>query len=273
MTRRKCAQQLDYVTITKQEIKMKKLFITLAMATAMATGTHAQEAVQALKVLSDDEVAVKLQGLVEQIQEAQREATKAQIMKFANENPNGAGVYAVRTFMKEVMSPQEIAEYVEGNEFFKTDETIKQALSNWTKQAKTAEGEMFVDFSAEYEGKTTKLSDYVGRGKYVLVDFWASWCGPCRGEIPNLIEVNKRYGGERFMVIGVASNDRPEDTKKAMEQLGVDYPQIMNAGSAGLEAYGITGIPQIILFAPDGKILKRNLRGAAIEQAVAEALK
>lgn len=139
-------------------------------------------------------------------------------------------------------------------------------------EGKSAEGHMFVDFEAEYEGKVTKLSDYVGKGKYVLVDFWASWCGPCKAEIPNLIEVYNKYKGEKFEVLGVATWDKPAATLKAIEQLGIPYPQMMNAQKAGSDAYGITGIPQIILFGPDGTILKRDLRGEQIEKTVAKYL-
>ena len=137
----------------------------------------------------------------------------------------------------------------------------------------TGEGKMFTDFEAEYEGKVQKLSDYVGKGKYVLVDFWASWCGPCRGEIPTIIELYNKYAGEKFEVLGVATWDEPEDTKKAIEELGIKYPQIMNAQKAGSDAYGIQGIPQIILFGPDGTILKRDLRGDDMVKAVEEVLK
>lgn len=139
-------------------------------------------------------------------------------------------------------------------------------------EGKSAEGNMFVDFEAEYEGKVTKLSDYVGKGKYVLVDFWASWCGPCKAEIPNLIEVYNKYKGDKFMVLGVATWDKPAATLKAIEQLGIPYPQMLNAQKAGSDAYGIMGIPQIILFGPDGTILKRDLRGEQIEKVVSQYL-
>ena len=148
----------------------------------------------------------------------------------------------------------------------KAEEQAAEAL------AKTSEGAMFVDFSAEYDGKTQKLSDFVGKGKYVLVDFWASWCGPCRREIPNLIDVYNKYKGSKFEVIGVATWDEPDDTKKAIAELQIPYPQIMNAQEAGSAAYGIRGIPEIILFAPDGKIVKRGLRGSDIETEVKKCL-
>ncbi|MCR4561361.1 MAG: AhpC/TSA family protein [Bacteroidales bacterium] len=153
------------------------------------------------------------------------------------------------------------------------EEAAKKADEQAAEVAKrTAEGAMFVDFSAEYDGKTQKLSDYVGKGKYVLVDFWASWCGPCRREIPNLIDVYNKYKGSKFEVIGVATWDEPDDTKAAIAELQIPYPQIMNAQEAGSAAYGIRGIPEIILFAPDGKIVKRGLRGSDIETEVKKCL-
>lgn len=139
--------------------------------------------------------------------------------------------------------------------------------------SKSATGQMFTDFQAEYDGKTYKLSDYVGRGKYVLVDFWASWCGPCKAEIPNLIKVYNQYKGDKFEVLGIATWDEPKASLKTIEQMKIPYPQILNAQRAGSDAYGITGIPQIILFGPDGTILKRDLRGEQIEATIKELLK
>lgn len=155
----------------------------------------------------------------------------------------------------------------------KAQEEYEKRQAEYAERMKeTAEGMMFTDFEVEYDGKIQKLSDYVGKGKYVLVDFWASWCGPCRAEIPNLINVYNKYKGKKFEVLGVATWDEPDDTKKAIEELEIPYPQIMNAQKIGSDIYGIMGIPQIILFGPDGTILKRDLRGQHIEEEINKVL-
>ena len=153
------------------------------------------------------------------------------------------------------------------------EEYTKRAEASVAAKERTAVGKMFVDFEAEYNGKVQKLSDYVGKGKYILVDFWASWCGPCRAEIPNLINIWKEYKDSNFDVVGIASSDDPKDTERAIEELGIEYPQILNAQRAGTEPYGILGIPTIILFGPDGTILARDIRGEEIGEAVAANVK
>ena len=117
---------------------------------------------------------------------------------------------------------------------------------------------------------TVKFSDYIGKGKYMLVDFWASWCGPCIREIPNIINVYDKYAGDKFDILSVAVWDELSETKRMANNLGIKWNQIVNAGSIPTDLYGIDGIPHIILFGPDGTILKRSLRGDDIEAEIAK---
>lgn len=137
----------------------------------------------------------------------------------------------------------------------------------------TSEGMMFTDFTIEdSDGQSISFSDYIGKGKYVLVDFWAGWCGPCKREIPHIREIYDAHNGDKFTVLGVAVWEEPAETKKAIEELGVIWPSIINAQSVPTDIYGINSIPHIILFGPDGTIVARGLRGEAMKAKVAEVL-
>ena len=151
----------------------------------------------------------------------------------------------------------------------------------------TSEGKPFVDFTVNsVVGQTrsvppqpkyaeVKLSDYVGKGKYILLDFWSPWCGPCRREMPNIKAVYDKYKGDKFDVVSIAVWERePVDvTIETAAKLGMDWNQINNGGREPAALYGVEGIPHLILFGPDGTILRRGFHGAEIEEVVSSYLK
>ena len=137
-------------------------------------------------------------------------------------------------------------------------------------------GDMFIDFTVQQDPNNpdskVSLSDYVGKGKIVIVDFWASWCGPCRREIPFIKECYEKLPKDKVTVLSVAVADKIEETKRVAKELGVEWEQIVNAQNIPLKPYGINGIPHIIVFAPDGTIISRGLRERNVFLFASEAI-
>lgn len=148
-----------------------------------------------------------------------------------------------------------------------------QALMNTLRvQAETGEGKHYKDFSVEYDGKTEKLSTYVKPGRYTIVDFWASWCGPCVRQLKVIKELYAKYKDKGLDVVGVAVWDKPEDTVEAIKRHELQWPCIINAQTIPTDLYGIQGIPCILLINPEGVIVSRDKQGDALVSDVDAAM-
>ena len=137
----------------------------------------------------------------------------------------------------------------------------------------TAEGMPFKDFVVEHEdGTTQSLSDYVGKGDYVLADFWASWCPPCRKSMPLLKDLYNQCHDKGLQILGLATRDKVKDSLRAIEEEQMPWPQILSDNSPAAETYGVSGIPHLILFAPDGTIVLRGYPDEAFLNQVKELI-
>lgn len=192
---------------------------------------------------------------------------------FAAHNNDAVGVFVLENAAF-VLESEEVDELTaQAGEWALAQNKVQRIIKTNEAIKNTAVGKPFTDFTIEQEdGTSVSFSSYIGKGKYVLVDFWASWCGPCIGEIPVLMEVYNKYKTKNFDLLGVAVWDKPDKTREAIKTHNLPWTQIINAQNIPTDLYGISGIPHIILFGPDGTIIARDLRGEGLKMEVAKAM-
>ena len=270
-----------------------KINVALTKDNDSATGTANNDAYQIVRAQIND-ISKKMNAIYEamgntslsdeqkeakqkegaQLEEQYDKAIKEGVQKNIT-NPVGVFLFKQTFYNNSTDENEALLQQIPAN--FQNDETIVRIKEMTDKQKKTAVGTQFVDFEMQTpEGKTVKLSDYVGKGKVVLVDFWASWCGPCRREMPNLVETYAKYKGKNFEIVGVSLDQDGAAWKEAIKKLDMTWPQMSDLKfwqSEGAQLYAVNSIPHTVLIDGSGKIIARGLHGEELQAKIAEAVK
>jgi len=182
------------------------------------------------------------------------------------------GMQAMTLLMNEVDEDEFIDLYEQGGKLIQDDAEIGGYYEHLKALSQDGGNVITLQEDGKLVEETGVFEDFVGDGKYALVDFWASWCGPCKEETPNVVAVFEKYRDKGLVVIGITVNDKKDASVEAMRKLGIHYPQLLDPKQELAERFDVQGIPHIILFDPDGNIVAEGLRGERIEEVVAAAL-
>lgn len=241
-------------------------------------GEFDKKAEPIIKAINSPEIDQETrEAKIQEIQALEKEYTIA-LEKSMRENiTNVVGVDLFKQMYYNLSTEQADSLIQQMSAVFQNDETIVRIKEMIEKQKQTAVGKKFVDFEMQTpEGKSVKLSDYVGKGKVVLIDFWASWCGPCRQEMPNIVKAYQEYKDKNFEIVGVSLDRDGESWKQAIKDLNITWPQMSDLkfwNSLGAQTYAVNSIPHTILVDGEGTIIARGLHGDELLDKLAEVLK
>ena len=209
------------------------------------------------------------------------ENAKAVFAEFYRNNINtafGQEIFAESRWTRR-LNPEQLESVVNAvtDEAFKETEVYQYAADRLLRMKISRPGNPYTNIvSKDPNGNTVALANYVGNGKYVLLDFWASWCPDCRVEMPALVELYAAYKDKNFEIVGY-SLDRDKDAWiKGIETLNMTWPQLSDCdywNSQGAKLYAVQFIPQTVLINPEGMIIERGLEIGALKEKLADLIK
>ncbi len=280
-----CVLENGTIVVDLDENQLSGTPLNEALANMMNVGADETALLQALykEYLSapSEEERKLVEAKYDSVVEIYTAKELAALEKAYNENSdNVLGAYAFYQLVKSqrdagtITSVQVDSMLATAAPVVKNFSLTTKVLDGLRKLEKTSVGKPYTDLDLlEGEAMTaTKLSQHIA-GKVALIDFWASCCGPCRAEIPNIAEMHKKYADKGVVVIGLNVWDKPDAQRKTIETMNMTWLQLADTTKVATDTYGVNGIPQIMLIGKDGTILARDLRGEAIETAIVEALK
>lgn len=202
----------------------------------------------------------------------------ATVRKYIEKNPTKLTAGKLLYDFRYSFSEEEQTKFIEAaDSTFKSVPGIDKIMDRLEILKTVAVGKKFADFELpDVKGTMHKLSEYVGNGKVVLIDFWASWCPPCRAEMPNLVALHKEYKSKGFDIIGISLDSKQDAWEKGISDLKITWPQLSDLKgwqNTGAAIYAVNSIPHTVLVDKDGTILAKNLHGDELKTKLAELLK
>lgn len=205
---------------------------------------------------------------------AEMDSTHFEFIKGNIQNELGKYLFGTSATMFDFEQQKEIIALTD--DAYKARPNIARVISRIENSEKVAVGQPFVDFTMKDPlGNDVSLSDYAGKGKYVLIDFWAAWCGPCRREMPNLVAAYEKYKDKGFEIVGVSLDRDQESWVKGLSDLNMTWPQMSELKfwqSEVVDLYAFNAIPHMVLLDKEGIIIEKNLHGKKLQEKLEELL-
>lgn len=176
-----------------------------------------------------------------------------------------------------MITPEQLAQCMKEEHAFAHHPDMEQAWKYYWAMEKRLPGQKFHDIELpDTTGTSRRLSEFVGQGHYVLLDFWASWCGPCMGSMPGMKALHAKYADRGLQIIGISFDSKREAWLSAIHRLELPWLQLSDLKgwkSIASDVYGVRAIPETVLIDPDGNIVSTGLRDKELEKKLEEIFK